>query len=888
MSEALDPFVMRSSCPTPACVCRVLRAQPTDHLASADTAQVLSDSLLRGSIMRANEGNALSYTPPAACAAPHWRSVERVGILGEKQRSSPSQLMANLLHSFHLPKERLQLLFLFLRTAQEQHIYLGMRTLDSGQPLTAEDATGIFEAAQAQWPGLRLSPVGETSPAEAALSHFEEQTASAPGGGPTQYVRALTGIPATPPDTATAPAYDEAVEKLLLSHDASGELAYLVVAEPISEAECAAMATRCREAESWATSLATLNVRQSEGASHTSGQQHTVGFSTSESDTSNSPLVSDSHQSTTTNSRSDTTSESESRNSSREVSCQLTNRQAAALSELLRTQERRLDQARQLGLWSVAAYVTSNNKRLCQTAADGLTNVSGAARRDNSEAATLEPLRSTDVTGLLERQPRPKYSTRTVRYDCFGTYRAPGLELRLANGQPPSHLFDPRGCELRSTLTTAELAHYVNLPQQPVPGIAVGAATPNFAQQTAKSEGAVSFAAVCQAGQPTAMRYHLNVDCLTRHLLVCGTTGAGKSNSIQALLSALPADLPVLIIEPAKSEYIEWALRWNKTHEKAAYTILTPDGECDGERHEHFHALRLNPLAPVCREGKRPNVEQHQGDLSMALAAIMPQQEGSIGLMLDRLIAETYKRAGWSGEQPRPLDSLPTLKEMSAAVDAAVQEAGYGKSESSETFHGVLKQRLFQLTNGVVGRLLNTKERPDWGQLFDHGRVIVNLDGLRPDEKIFTSELLLLYLQQWRKSAPPLERNSKGRLRHLTVVEEAHNIMSGDAQPGTPRAAASEFFGNMLREVRAYGEGLVIADQQPSKLLDEVLSNTGSKLVHGLQDSRDAEAVGRAMSLDEAGRSHIHRLPVGHALVRQAGQEAEEAVEIKVDRVLDD
>jgi DNA helicase HerA-like ATPase len=41
-------------------------------------------------------------------------------------------------------------------------------------------------------------------------------------------------------------------------------------------------------------------------------------------------------------------------------------------------------------------------------------------------------------------------------------------------------------------------------------------------------------------------------------------------------------------------------------------------------------------------------------------------------------------------------------------------------------------------------------------------------------------------------------------------------------------------FCNLLAEVRKYGEGLIIADQIPNKLIPDVIKNTNTKIVHRL------------------------------------------------------
>ena len=55
-------------------------------------------------------------------------------------------------------------------------------------------------------------------------------------------------------------------------------------------------------------------------------------------------------------------------------------------------------------------------------------------------------------------------------------------------------------------------------------------------------------------------------------------------------------------------------------------------------------------------------------------------------------------------------------------------------------------------------------------------------------------------------------------LRHVIVIEEAHRLLRAGRE-GRASAHAVELFAALLAEIRAYGEGLVIAEQIPAKLV---------------------------------------------------------------------
>jgi hypothetical protein len=74
-------------------------------------------------------------------------------------------------------------------------------------------------------------------------------------------------------------------------------------------------------------------------------------------------------------------------------------------------------------------------------------------------------------------------------------------------------------------------------------------------------------------------------------------------------------------------------------------------------------------------------------------------------------------------------------------------------------------------------------------------------------------------------------------------------------------------FAGLLAEARAYGEGVVIADQVPSTLIPDVIKNTAVKIVHRLPALADREAVGTAMNLTDAQSRYLVTLVPGEAAV---------------------
>ena len=114
------------------------------------------------------------------------------------------------------------------------------------------------------------------------------------------------------------------------------------------------------------------------------------------------------------------------------------------------------------------------------------------------------------------------------------------------------------------------------------------------------------------------------------------------------------------------------------------------------------------------------------------------------------------------------------------------------------------------------------------------------------------------------------ERASGGaaeRPRPLVItIEEAHKFLS-------PAIAKNTIFGSIAREMRKYNVTLLVVDQRPSGIDEEVMSQLGTKIACLLDNERDADAVLSGVSGSRKLRTALSRLEsnrqalaFGHAL----------------------
>ncbi len=65
---------------------------------------------------------------------------------------------------------------------------------------------------------------------------------------------------------------------------------------------------------------------------------------------------------------------------------------------------------------------------------------------------------------------------------------------------------------------------------------------------------------------------------------------------------------------------------------------------------------------------------------------------------------------------------------------------------------------------------------------------------------------------------------------------------------------AVESFSNLLAEIRAYGQGIVVLDQVPTKLAPDVIKNTNLKIAHRIVDEADRKVLAGSMAMSRADR----------------------------------
>lgn len=534
-------------------------------------------------------------------------------------------------------------------------------------------------------------------------------------------------------------------------------------------------------------------------------------------------------------------------------SLELFDANAEACENLLQKYIDRLTIGRSNGWWKTAVYIAAENSSVCQSVGTALRSIVSG---DNTY---LEPFR------VIEAEPyilRPAMEQGNI------------LQIRPKNqliNHPLGEAYDALG----TCISSDELSLLLNLPQQELPGLPVkdrekfGLTIP---------EGNITESPIELGYLLDSQRRRLNPVTLfsneiNRHCFVSGATGYGKTNTcIQILLEAYEKwKTPFLVIEPAKAEY----QRLNQVpvleNQLRVFHIGTGDNS-----HLPF---RLNPfhIMPGVSLGR------HIDLLKAVFNASFPMFAG-MTYVLEEAILDVYKERGWSlyTSKNSYLSESASLEEISALtpcledlfdqIEVVMKRKKYGE-ETQQNMGAALRSRLHSLMLGNKGLALNTKRCLPMSQILQ-APTIIELRNLGDDEeKSFVMALIFMFLYEFAETRQDaLPDSEKEHLQHITLIEEAHRLLKAaperiNSEIGDPQAKAVTMFTDMLAEMRAYGEGFIIADQIPTKLAPETIKNSNIKIVHRLIAPDDRSIMGSCLNLKPIQTRTINNLEPGMAIV---------------------
>lgn len=760
---------------------------------------------------------------------------------------------------------------------QGVRIHFGVAATDENADI-ADAAELLRRSFEGNFPGARLAAIHDDD-AAAMQSLFE----------PLNRFGFVTGVPSL---NASQPGEEDGVqglERLAGSlPDATWQL--VIVAEPGSDAEISQaqsaihdmasdMSQQLRQSaqssENFSYQISHsdgTNTSRSKGTNESDTRGKSRGVSTNDSSGSGSSSSSKGTNDGTSENKTTGTSTSDSSGTSRSSSHggsfgsgytlnhERTNKHVESMLKYVdETLGARFGRGRAKGMYRTAIYLGADSKATWQRLASSVASIF------QGNQPSLTPLRA----HLLPDGMQPARLNDLLQLWPL----KPGLAARDAAFHSLPAL--PDGTPQAATwLNGEELSLIAGLPAGELHGLRVRKSV-DFALNTAASlrtgaapEGrTLQLGRIVQHGRELAAAVTLPLHELGKHVFITGVTGAGKTTTCLRLL--MDSNLPFMVIEPAKTEYR--ALHGQDANKPIDYYCLG---------REDLTPFRLNPFELL---SPRHKLSGHIDTLKATLTAIFPM-EAAMPQIVGEAILKAYEAKGWSVHDSRNClfddpdngpfapgsNAWPTFSDLIAQLRGVIQSKGMGK-EFEEKYEGSLVARLSDLTLGVKGIMLNTPRSMNFDDLLDR-RVVFELDEIRDGQ----DKALLMGLILGRMTECVRLRHAQNPgFRHLTLVEEAHRLLSRpEPGEGGARKLGVEMFANLLAEVRKYGEGLIIADQIPNKLVPDVIKNTNTKIVHRLFAADDRHAIGDAIGLSDEQKAFLPMLQPGETVIYCGGWHA--------------
>lgn len=444
---------------------------------------------------------------------------------------------------------------------------------------------------------------------------------------------------------------------------------------------------------------------------------------------------------------------------------------------------------------------------------------------------------------------------------------------------------------LCSYINSAELGLLCTVPTESVPDfeLRLEKKFPLIASRYDASE--IQIGNVVDGKRPMEnMPFGLSKLDLNKHTFVCGITGSGKTTTVKKIL--VETKKPFLVIESAKKEYRNIAV------DTTVYTL----GKLE------INAPQINPFYIMPGVSLQVHID-YLKDLFNASFSFY----GPMSYILEKCLHTVYKNKGWDltlGYHPllvnikSPTDFFsiehtkaqysnlshkflfPTMQELKDEIARYVEEELNYDGEVAGNVKTAMKVRLENLCVGAKGYTFNTSEFLDFHEMLEKN-VVFELEGIADDsDKAFSVGLLVIFINEYRQVQKEINGSKKTGLQHLLVIEEAHRLLKNvETERSTEtsdnaKGKAVEHFTNMIAEMRSYGQGVIVAEQIPTKIAPDVIKNSSNKIVQRIVSADDQQTIANTIGIMSEDAIQLGSLETGFAYCHKEGMVLPTSVKI--------
>ncbi len=652
----------------------------------------------------------------------------------------------------------------------------------------------------------------------------------------------------------------QGIEKIIngmVPTNENAEYSIVFLAEPLSQDEIRLAIQGFEELASQISPFITQQVQESSNFSKSDSTSHSVAKTHSLNIGLGIPHIANAGYGYSHNTN-DGKAHSETEGSGESSTYTLKDYRVFDLSQKLEKIIKRLTEAQSTGIWNEAVYILAKEKSVSLNVAQSLNGLI-CGDESYTEPSSIQTFmysysnkQENDFDRILESINKFSHPVFLNKYD-FENHNS------LIYLTPTTYV------------STTEIAKIVSLPKHSLPGIPViecaefGRTVSSY--NYSKKSRTITLGNIYNMHAEEKLPVELDIDSLSSHVFITGSTGSGKSNTVYQLLDSLKQnEVKFLVVEPAKGEYKN-VFGQDETDE------LHCNVHVYGTNSDISSLLRINPFSfPNGNEDPSKNIHilEHLDRLIEIFNVCWPMY-AAMPAVLKEAVEKSYEDCGWNlteSTNEYGKDFYPTFADVTRNIRTIIDSSEYDK-DNKGAYKGSLITRLKSLTNGINGLIFTTDEISS-KDLFDEN-VIVDLSRVGSSEtKSLIMGLLVLKLQEYRMTSGAVNSN----LHHVTVLEEAHNLLKRtnteqSSESGNLIGKSVEMLTNSIAEMRTYGEGFIIADQAPALLDMAVIRNTNTKIIMRLPDKDDRELVGKAANLNDDQIIELAKLPRGVAAVYQ-------------------
>lgn len=515
------------------------------------------------------------------------------------------------------------------------------------------------------------------------------------------------------------------------------------------------------------------------------------------------------------------------------------------LERLEKTMER-INKSQATGLWKYSTYVLAYDATTSKSVANYLKGIT-QGKESYVEPSVVQEWSREEEQGTCVFNEIKKY----ISMFCHPVFVTANEQKENAMLVTPT-----------SYVGTDELSNVIAFPKKSFPGIPVVAGV-TFGREpyslTPLDKDLYIGNAYHLHEEIKEQKIELSMSELSKHTFITGSTGSGKSNTIYWMLEKLvEKEKKFLVIEPAKGEY---KVMVGQNDKVTVYGTNPLRSDCK--------LLRINPFNFPTKE---VHILEHLDRLIEIFNVCWPMY-AAMPAILKESIERAYIASGWDlvkSENKYSSPLFPTFGDVMIQIKEVLNESDYSNDNKGD-YIGSLVTRIKSLTNGINGVIFSSDEVSE-KELFDENAVVDLSRVGSAETKSLIMGLLILKLQEYRmqNSSPDTP------LQHVTVLEEAHNILKRTAMGQSNESSnllgkSVEMLSNAIAEMRTYGEGFIIADQAPGLLDMSVIRNTNTKIIMRLPDYEDRMLVGKAAGLNDEQIDELSRLEMGVASISQSG-----------------